>query len=200
MKYLKYLLILIIIGAIGTFITFLVTAKTDVISQSATPTDTPKPYISTLFNFTITPQPGFTLQEAYLNQTLGPGREIPGIAFQVPEQLTKGTNLSADSYIAVEKLPDVDCEPGSFLDSATSVETVAIGTNTFVKSSASDAGAGNLYIDTVYVVGKGDACYSVRTVEHTTNILNYEPGTVKEYDRKALQKDFIAMIESLTLN
>ena len=184
------------------FVLLLTQSKNVVISQPVSINDTKstQTYSNTFFGFTITLAPGFTVDEAYLNQTLGPGREIPGVAFRVPIELTKGTNLSTDSYLAVEKLFDVDCELSVFTENSKEDETVVAGKNTFKKATTNSAGAGNFYEDTVYVTEQGNACYAIRSVAHTTNIANYEPGTVSEYDALKLNSAFNNMVSSIIFN
>lgn len=160
----------------------------------------PGAYTNTVFGFTIQPAAGFTVSEAYLNQNLGPGREIPGIAFIIPASLSTGTNLSSDSYLAVERLLDVDCTPATFIDAEGDIETVTINSSSFQKASASDAAAGNRYDQTVYVTEKGDVCYAIREFVHTTQIANYPAGTVMEYDKTKLSAAFDAMLSSFKVD
>lgn len=190
----KVLLILIGLAVVGGIAWSLTHSKSETITQLIHSEDA---YKSTLFGFEITPAEGFTVNESYLNQNLGPGREIPGIAFIIPEALSKGTNLSSDSYMAVEKLSDVDCEPATFLDGVKTVEDIVVHGITYQKASAGGAGAGNLYEETVYVTERNDACFAVREFVHTTQIGNYEPGTVKAYDAKALKSLFEATFNTL---
>lgn len=156
-------------------------------------------YANQAFGFSIMVPAGFTVDESYLNQNLGPGREIPGVGFNIPGSWTEGTNLSRDSHIAVEELSDVECIPETFLFSP-SVESEAIqGKNTFTVASASDAGAGNFYDETVYLKEKGSRCYAVRSFIHSTNIGNYPAGTIKEFDRGLLRGALDSIASSLVL-
>src|SRR6185437_9632300 len=49
---------------------------------------------------------GYTLNTAYVNQTLGPGKNINGIQVTIPDTVATGTNLSKDSGVSVEIKPD----------------------------------------------------------------------------------------------
>ena len=53
-------------------------------------------------------------------------------------------------------------------------------------ASLSDAGAGNLYEEKVYALVGTSPCLAVRTFIHSTNIANYDPGTVTAFDEAAL--------------
>ncbi|HVU06735.1 MAG TPA: hypothetical protein VHE10_03040 [Candidatus Paceibacterota bacterium] len=149
--------------------------------------------------FSVTVPVGFTVDESYINQNLGPGREIPGIAFKIPASVAAGTNLSADSKVSVEELSDVDCMPADFLYQPRSSAPVAIGSNRFIVATSADAGAGNIYEETVYVTERGSRCYAVRYFIHYGNIGNYPAGAVKEFDRAALVRSFDAITASLRL-
>jgi hypothetical protein len=128
-----------------------------------------------------------------------------GVSFLVPETLTEGTNLSKDSRIYIEAKNatstcvelvarfDVAAAPGSM------EETVTFGNNKYRVVSYSEAGAGNFYETDVYAIGKGTACYEVTRFIHSTNIGNYDPGTVKAFDRVALDASMKIVLESFDL-
>lgn len=128
----------------------------------------------------------FTLNKNYTNQTLGPGKERNGISFTIPASMTTGTNLSKDSFVSVETLPHAStCEAKEFFDgiAQTSVSFDG-GTLTFVQTS--DAGAGNFYEEYLAAVPSKNGCQGIRLLIHSTNIGNYDPGTIKEFDRTQL--------------
>jgi hypothetical protein len=156
-------------------------------------------YENAAFGFDTNLPPGFVVNESYLNQNLGPGREIPGVSFEVPESFTKGTNLSSDSHVAVESLTDVSCEPQTFLDGASEPQDLVLGNNAYRRSTSVGAAAGNQYEEIVSVTERGDRCYAVRYFIHTTSVGNYESGTVREYDRAQLLRWFDSIATSLVL-
>ncbi len=147
-------------------------------------------YTNTDLGFEIELPQGFTYNEAYINQTLGPGREIHGVEFRIPASLSTGTNLSSDSHMAVERLSNSTCEPETFLLDPRNTETIKLGENTFVFAQSSDAGASNYYEDMVYITSKGEYCYALRYFIHSTSIGVYDPGTVLEFDRTGLLANF----------
>lgn len=156
-------------------------------------------FTSGYFGFDTNLPPGFIVNESYVNQTFGPGREIPGVSFTVPESFTRGTNLSSDSYVAVERLQGVTCEPSSFMLSPTPAQDVIVGTNAFKRASSIEAAAGNTYENIVSVVERGGYCYAVRYLIHTTQIANYPAGTVTAYDRERLLQWFDSVASSLVI-
>jgi hypothetical protein len=133
---------------------------------------------------------------------LGPGKDIHGVAFVVPSGLAKGTNLSDSSYLAVEWLPDAPgCTADLFLDDADQggPQRVQDGGMRWSVAHGSDAGAGNFYEETVYAVADAKPCIALRYFIHSTNIGNYDPGTVKPFDRRKLVATFDRMRRSFQM-
>lgn len=147
--------------------------------------------------FTVAVPAGYTVNEQYRYERLGPGKQVPGVALQVPKALTAGTNLAPDSYISVEYLepgrPGQRCTMAQFLDNADLRKPLETKVSWEVATSGG-AGAGNFYDETVH----RDGCWAIRAFVHSTNIANYEPGKVREYDKARLQRDLRAVLESFT--
>jgi hypothetical protein len=120
----------------------------------------------------------------------------------VPLGLWQGTNLSSDSGISVEELPAKEnCSAHAFIDPLSKVKDrpfTDMGVQYFVASS-SGAGAGNIYEEIVYVLPYSNPCVGIRYFIHSTNIGNYPPGSVEEYNRKQLLSEFDKIRESLVL-
>lgn len=143
--------------------------------------------------FSVRVPPGFTINERYRYTRLGPGRTIEGVAFAIPKTMTEGTNLAADSYISVEWRDGQRCTLADFLADATEEAPLSENGGRWLVGTAGDAGAGNLYEETVHVRG----CDAVRSFVHSTNIANYPPGTVRAFDRVALGNAADAIRRSL---
>lgn len=156
-------------------------------------------YVSPVFSFSIKVPPGYTVDASYRYEALGPEHDITGVSFTVPEMLTQGTNLSQDSYVSVERLRDASCVPSDFLDSTTDGEAVSLGDKSYLFATSSGVGAGNLYEEGVYMKKVGAYCYGIRLFMHSTNIYNYDPGTVTAFDREALIRTFELMASTVTL-
>src|ERR1035437_7975071 len=62
-------------------------------------------YKSSTEGFSIYYPIGFTVNENYVYQELGPGKDINGVKFTIPASLASGTNLGSDSYLSVEEIP-----------------------------------------------------------------------------------------------
>jgi len=156
-------------------------------------------YASPTFGFSIKVPPEYMSDESYQYLELGPGHEITGVSFTVPKTLTVGTNLSNDSRISVERLRDVSCVPSDFLDGVMAGDRVSLGDASYTFATSSGVGAGNLYEEGVYMRPVGAYCYGVRLFMHSTNIYNYDPGTIREFDREALIRTFQLMASTVVM-
>jgi hypothetical protein len=151
-------------------------------------TDKWKTYGSADYNFSIKYPPDFAVDATYKYTERGPGKDIPGVSFTIPESLRTGTNLSADTKISVEVLANkANCKATDFIDGAQTTETVTEGGVTYSVAKGGGAAAGNRYEEIVYAMPN---CQAIRYFIHSTNSANYDPGTVKEFDRAGLLELF----------
>lgn len=157
-------------------------------------------FTSQEFGFSIQVPPSYTPDTSYVYQ-LAPGREIRGVKFTIPEALTTGTNLSRDTYVAVESLPlTANCSADLFLDDDHPATTLTEAGQRYSYATASNAGAGNRYDESVYAFPGNNSCFAVRYLIHHTVVQNYPEGTVEEFDRTALLKQFDEIRRSLVIN
>src|SRR6478672_2643911 len=85
-------------------------------NSNTTPPSSPA-YQNDKYGFSIDVPAGYTKNENYVYQNLGPGKDIPGVSFTIPENIAAGTNLSKDSYISVERLANAKtCSANLFVD------------------------------------------------------------------------------------
>lgn len=161
-------------------------------------------YTSSAKGFSLRYPTGFTVDEAYSYQELGPGKDISGVKFTIPASLATGTNLSNDSYLSVEEIPQTQtqtCDASLFLDlqdGATS-QTLSDGDLTYSVASSTGAGAGNRYAETVYAIPGTSPCVAVRYLIHYGVIENYPAGTIKEFDMNAITNLFDNIRRTLVL-
>ena len=106
-----------------------------------------------------------------------------------------------------------------FVSSASDAQTVATCTNPnpngggpeqlignevvngfdFVHSTAEGAGAGNYYQQEIYRMVNKNICYEVIYFIHYTNIGNYTPGTVAEFDSNAILQSLGDVFDTFTI-
>jgi hypothetical protein len=70
---------------------------------------------------------------------------------------------------------------------------------TFVHSALDGAGAGNYYHQEIYRMTNQDVCYEVIYFIHSTNIGNYPPGTVTEFDSNTLMQKLYSVFSTFTI-
>ena len=70
---------------------------------------------------------------------------------------------------------------------------------TFVHSTSEGAGAGNYYQQEIYRMVNKKVCYEAIYFIHSTNIGNYPPGVVTEFDRNALMQELYGVFSTFTI-
>ncbi len=142
----------------------------------------------------------YTVDEAHAYQA-NPAKILKGTKFTIPATMATGTNLSSDTYISVESKPDsLTCSADLFLDGTLVPQTVIENGMTYSVASSSNAGAGNRYEEVIYALSGTSPCIALRYFIHYSVLENYEPGTVREFDRAALIKQFDNIRSTLVLN
>lgn len=163
------------------------------ISEVSTTTPPTLVYTHENPSFEVSYPRDFSVRESHVYQELGPGKDIPGVAFVIPAAFVEESNLASDSYISVEWKPGASCSMTAFLgDPATSTRVSDAGIPWEV-ASTTGAAAGNRYEETVFLKG----CTAVRYFIHYGVIENYPQGSVREFDRDAVMRSFDAIRQSL---
>lgn len=146
---------------------------------------------------------GYKVDESYKYQELGPGKDIAGTKFTIPASLAAGTNLSTDSYISVEELPNTAlCTADLFVEKGLGAKATTLTDNgvTYSMATTSGAGAGNRYNETVYAIPGTNPCMAVRYYIHYGAYANYDPKTTKQFDEDALKASFDQIRRTLVVN
>ena len=129
---------------------------------------------------------------------------VPEFALQyiVTKQYVQ-TNLS-EAYFLVGSSTDPQAvstctEPASLAAPETVVGTVDVNGVVFTKTEAVGAAAGNMYEQIFYRTVHENTCYEITYFIHSTNIGNYTPGTVNEFDHALLLQTFDDVLSKLVL-
>jgi len=159
-------------------------------------------YVDGVKGFSIRYPQGYILDDSYKYQELGQGKDDSGIKFIIPASITQGTNLSSfDTGVSVEEIPDIqECGANLFVYPPGNVALIDDNGVSYSVAESNGAGAGNFYEEKVWAIPGTNPCVAVRYFIHSTNIGNYTPGAVKEFDRQALLGQFDQIRRSLIIN
>ncbi len=148
--------------------------------------------------FSISYPPGFTVNATL--QTLGPGKGVHGVSFTIPAKLAAGTNLESDTYLSVETLAGASiCSTAPFLSHPENTKDLTQDGIRYSMAVHSEAAMGNVYEETVYAERDSSPCVAIHYFIHSSNIGNYDPGTVRAFDRTALLRIFDEMRRTFAL-
>ena len=167
----------------------------------------PQAYSNKALGFSIHLPVDYTVDESFQSPAFGSDKNISGIKFTIPASMATGTNLSAETYLSVEEMPQTNqsalgCLPTPFLRGddflgTTTILALVDGGRTYSVASSSDAAAGNRYEEIVYTLHDTSAsrrtCIAVRYFIHYSRIENYPAGAVREFDKTSLISQFDAI-------
>ena len=140
--------------------------------------------------------------------SFAPAQPVPGnsktdpvLTLQLIEsELYEKTNLS-EVYFMVSSTPDAQVvatctDPNQNGDGGPEnpVGEEVINGLTFVHTTVEGAGAGNYYQQEIYRTVHKSACHEVIYYIHFTNVSNYTPGTVVEFNRDAVMRNLQAVL------
>lgn len=178
-----------------------------VVSKQVTGIDMPMFFADAKGTFSLRlPKVGFKASDEYsvdqaFKQNLSPANIINGVKFTIPESMATGTNLSKDTYISVEHIPEtLECNAELFFNKSIATSTVNEGGFIYSVATSSGAAAGNRYEEIVYAIKGTNPCVAVRYFIHSTAFENYEEGTIKKFDMKKLITSFDQIRQSLVIN
>lgn len=165
-----------------------------------------KTYRNEEYGFAVDYPSDFIVDEKHTYERIEK-KALIGVAFRVSQRFLTNTNLSSDSYIAIERSDTggESCDASNFLSSNTSYEFRKVNNVDYTYSKVSEGAAGNFYEDTVYAQNiRKSTCLIARLFTHSLNIgaLGGRDSIIRAYDRVALEKlfqDIIASIEIIQL-
>ena len=163
--------------------------------------DTPRPaqqpptgwriYGDTRLGFSIAYPADWRIDRAHVYPISIDDTRIAGVAFMIPPELALHTNLSTGSYLSIESSPSAPtCKASAFLSTTDTERDENRGSLRWSIGTSGDAGAGNFYDETVYALKDSRPCLALRYFIHSTNVANYSPGTVKQFDKAGLVRLF----------
>lgn len=172
------------------------------IAVAKDPGGLPQTYANGTQGFSLRYPADYIVDESYRYGAMGPGMEIAGVKFTIPGAMVTGTNLSADSYISVEQIPQsTSCSADRFLDMTGNggMSTVIEAGTTYSYGSSTGAAAGNRYEEIVYAISGTNPCIAVRYFIHYGAIENYPDGVVTEFNHAAVLSQFDSIRRTLIL-
>ena len=129
----------------------------------------------------------FSVDAEYVYDGLGKEKRISGVSFTIPKEKISGTNLSSDTTVSVEVIPNTPaCSARMFIRDSRNVKPLLDGDTGYSFGTMKDHRVGNIYEEQVYALVGSSPCIAVRYFIHSTNIGNYPSGTVTEFNRKDL--------------
>ncbi len=122
--------------------------------------------------------------EGYLSATTHP---VVGV--WLPESFFEGTNLfEAGVFVGADSATSSLSRCYREKEGEAGGGSRDINGASFKAYSSNGAGAGNFYESKIYRSLRGNTCVEIVELLHSTNIGNYDSGTVKEFDREKFSK------------
>jgi hypothetical protein len=200
-KYIIGGIVLLFIGFVG----FSLWKSTGTEAQSAPP---PAPavfvaatstYSSSTIGYSAVYPKEYRVDENYAYDQFGPKKLIHGVKFLIPDTMATGTNLSSnDTGISLEQLPNaIRCTGDIYLKADVRARAETINGVNYSIASSTEGAAGNTYEEVIYALADSKPCTAMRYFIHSSNMSNYTPGAVREFDMSALQQSFDSIRDSL---
>lgn len=128
----------------------------------------------------------------------------PRVSLNFPDDAfdTQETNFAGGAVVVsiAKAATAATCYQDPQNSAKTLTDTETINGVSFKAGVASDAGAGNFYDSRVYRALYGGNCYELVSVVHTTNVGNYEPGTVTEFNKAQAWSVLDRIVRTMTLS
>jgi hypothetical protein len=149
--------------------------------------------------FSVAYPDGWTPDGSYKYTGVSEAKPIFGVKFQIPGDMATGTNLSTDTYVAVEQLPRAtSCTGDIYIKDNVKASAIDANGHSYSLASTTGAGAGNRYEEWVFAIPGSNPCTAVRYWIHYGVFENYpQDGSVKEFDRAALTAAFDTIRDSV---
>ncbi len=157
-----------------------------------------KTYLDSEKGFSIRYPENYSINTSYIYEGLGPKKDINGVKFTIPNDLSSGTNLSSyDTGVSIEAIPNTEnCDATLFLDTS-KAETINENNKEYSFAKETQGAAGNFYEESVWALSGTNSCIGIRYLIHYMNTNNYPQGTISEFNKKELLNQFDKIRQSL---
>ena len=122
---------------------------------------------------------------------------------QLPSSTFPKTNFGDGGFaVSVQTVTsEQECLSANMPEGSTGFnDTQTINGVIFHKTTGMGAGAGNFYESKTYRTLRNSMCYEISETIHTSNIANYDPGTVSEVDKNAVWTKLDEVLSTFTLS
>jgi hypothetical protein len=192
--------IIIVLGLFGGYYYFM--SQAGVPKSAPVQADNWKIYSNKTYGYEVN-YPVDSIEHATVSEAglLNPNRKIQKEKFTVTKSFTQGTNLSSDSGLIIEVydtpyLCQADYVPAGF----EAAQRVTIKDVKYEVATSEGVGAGNLYQQRMYKTLQNNKCFALLINTHSTNIGNYEPGTVREFNKDVFEGITSKMLDTFKVN
>lgn len=129
------------------------------------------------------------------------GQPGAGVVLVIASSTWTGTNLASDTHVGVRNTREpAACSAGLFLnDRPVTPYEWTDGDVTYSVASSTDAAAGSRVEMTFYALPETNPCLVIYYFIRYGAIENYPEGTVKEFDKAALLREFDAIRRTLVV-
>jgi hypothetical protein len=131
-----------------------------------------------------------------------PITQTPAIVIELSPDSYKGTNLgSAGVYVGISNDPNIVSTCTDAVDGEQNAsESVKLNGVRFARFSVDDGGAGTLlHWTSDRAVVRGNSCYEIVEWLSWGEIDNYDPGTIREFDKKIIENQLSAIRQSFKI-
>lgn len=193
----KKLIAVLIILLFITIAVFLLIPK----NKYESPVQNPyKEYTNSYYKLKLELPKEYTIEENYIHE-ITPTRRTTGVKFIIPESITQGTNLSKDTSISIESIPDAEyCTAELFTYyPAHKPDIITEDNRVYSLITSNEAGASNRYEEFIYTINDSNPCIAIRYFIHYSAFENYPDGSVKEFDKQSIIESFDRMRRSVVI-